>query len=68
MVTTRRGPDLCDVDAATCISGTTRFVWAGDQILWELKQAEGPYASDAGGQVSYFHRPTGHRLRYGRGS
>ena len=53
MVTTRRGPDLCDVDAITCISGTTRFVWAGDQILWELKQADGP--ADASGQVSYFH-------------
>ncbi len=27
----------------------------GDQILWELKTAEGTYADAAGGAVSYFH-------------
>jgi hypothetical protein len=33
----------------------TRFVWSGDQILWELKDATGSYAADAGGRVSYAH-------------
>jgi RHS repeat-associated protein len=33
----------------------TRFVWSGDQILWEVKDATGSYAADAGGRVSYAH-------------
>ena len=43
------------MDPWTCTSSVTRFVWAGDNLLWELKQAEGSYASAAGGTVSYFH-------------
>jgi hypothetical protein len=27
----------------------------GDNLLWELKQADGSYAAQAGGNVSYFH-------------
>ena len=30
-------------------------MWSGDQLLWEIKSAEGPYAADAGGTVSYTH-------------
>ena len=55
MVRTRRPSSLCTVDAQTCITSLTRTVWSGDQILWELKSAEGSYGSEAGGQVSYTH-------------
>ncbi len=52
---TRRESPLCTADTRTCISSVTRFVWAGDQILWELKGASGTYGDEAGGQVSYTH-------------
>jgi hypothetical protein len=55
LVRTRRENPLCYGDAKTCISSVTRFVWSGDQILWELKEATGSYAADAGGRVSYAH-------------
>jgi hypothetical protein len=29
--------------------------WSGDQLLWEIKSADGPYAADAAGTVSYTH-------------
>ncbi len=40
---------------STGTSSVTRFVWSGDQILWENKEAQGSYASEAGGRVSYVH-------------
>ena len=55
LVRTRRENPLCYGDPKTCISSVTRFVWSGDQILWELKDASGSYAADAGGRVSYVH-------------
>ena len=55
MVVTRRPPELCNVPGATCISSVTRFVWSGDQLLWEIRSADGPYAAEAGGTVSYTH-------------
>ncbi|HEX5871272.1 MAG TPA: RHS repeat-associated core domain-containing protein, partial [Longimicrobium sp.] len=55
LVRTRTDGGLCEVDLWTCTSSVTRFVWAGDNLLWELKQAEGSYAAQAGGNVSYFH-------------
>jgi RHS repeat-associated protein len=55
LVRTRRENPLCYGDAKTCISSVTRFVWSGDQILWEVKDATGSYAADAGGRVSYVH-------------
>ena len=55
MVRTRTDAGLCDVDPWTCTASVTRFVWAGDNVLWELKQAEGSMAPAAGGSVSYFH-------------
>jgi RHS repeat-associated protein len=63
LVRTRTDGGLCDVDAWTCTGSITRFVWAGDQILWELK-APGNLGADleavtstgaAYGQVSYTH-------------
>jgi hypothetical protein len=50
-----RTDGLCNYDAWGCTPSTTTFVWAGDQLLWELKSASGTYASAAGGTVSYFH-------------
>jgi hypothetical protein len=55
LVRTRRDDGMCIVDDWTCTSSTTRFVWAGDQLLWELKDAEGSRATAAGGWVSYTH-------------
>jgi RHS repeat-associated protein len=55
MVRTRTDGGLCNYDAWGCTPSTTTFVWAGDQLLWELKSASGSYASAAGGTVSYFH-------------
>ncbi len=55
LVRTRRENPLCYGDAKTCISSVTLFVWSGDQILGERKDAEGSYASQAGGRVSYAH-------------
>jgi RHS repeat-associated protein len=63
MVRTRRESELCTASAATCISSITRFVWAGDQLLWELK-APGTERDDLEattgsgerfGRVSYTH-------------
>jgi RHS repeat-associated protein len=59
-VRTRRESDLC---AATCVSSITRFVWAGDQLLWELKAPGTEYdnleattgAGERFGRVSYTH-------------
>jgi RHS repeat-associated protein len=55
MVRTRADGGICNVDTWTCTSSTTIFVWAGDQLLWELKTAAGTHASAAGGNVHYFH-------------
>lgn len=55
LVRTRTDGGLCTYDAWACTASTTTFVWAGDQLLWELKSAGGTYASTAGGNVSYFH-------------
>ena len=55
--------DLCsEAEVGKCVSHITRFVWSGDQLLWELRAAgsggslegaytDGPYH----GRVSYFH-------------
>jgi RHS repeat-associated protein len=55
MVITRTDGGLCNYEAWGCTPSTTAFVWAGDQLLWELKSASGTYASAAGGNVSYLH-------------
>ena len=63
MVRTRTDAGLCDVDPWTCTGSITRFVWAGDQILWELKAPGNDGANleattgsgNAYGQVSYTH-------------
>jgi hypothetical protein len=56
--------DLCsDVGTGSCISHLTRHVWAGDQLLWELRlnsesrsNLETPYTTGPyHGRVSYFH-------------
>jgi RHS repeat-associated protein len=58
-----RDPELCNVSNAVCVSTITRFVWAGDQLLWELRA---PGAEDQNleattgsgerfGRVSYTH-------------
>jgi hypothetical protein len=49
MVRTRTDGELCNVDPWTCTGSVTRFVWAGDNLLWELKQADGSMAGAAGG-------------------
>ena len=51
LVRTRTDGGLCNFEAWACTASVTRFVWAGDQLLWELKSAPGA----AGGNVSYFH-------------
>ncbi|HEU0016059.1 MAG TPA: RHS repeat-associated core domain-containing protein [Longimicrobium sp.] len=63
MVRTRTDGGLCDVDPWTCTGSITRFVWAGDQLLWELKAAGNAGANleavsgtgAAYGRVSYTH-------------
>ncbi|HEX2207817.1 MAG TPA: RHS repeat-associated core domain-containing protein, partial [Longimicrobium sp.] len=55
MVRTRMDSSLCNYETWGCTPSTTTFVWAGDQLLWELKSASGTHASAAGGNVSYFH-------------
>jgi hypothetical protein len=55
MVRTRTDGGLCTYEAWACTPSTTTFIWAGDQLLWELKSASGTYAAAAGGNVSYFH-------------
>ncbi|MBB4635905.1 RHS repeat-associated core domain-containing protein [Longimicrobium terrae] len=66
MERTRREWPVCYVTASEpCVSTITRFVWAGDQLLWELR-APGQSATginleattgtgDWYGRVSYFH-------------
>jgi RHS repeat-associated protein len=46
---------VCTYDAWGCTTSVTTFIWAGDQLLWERKNASGTYAATAGGEVSYFH-------------
>jgi hypothetical protein len=56
-----RTKDLCTVpNAFRCGAATTRMVWAGDQLLWEIRRSSespnermGP--SEAYGTVSYTH-------------
>ncbi|HYW13386.1 MAG TPA: RHS repeat-associated core domain-containing protein, partial [Longimicrobium sp.] len=56
-----RTQGLCNTGTAfQCASATTRMVWAGDQLLWEIRgpsespgEAAGP--SDAYGTVGYAH-------------
>jgi RHS repeat-associated protein len=55
LVRTRGDGGMCNIDPWRCTSSTTRFVWAGDQLLWELKSAQGSLAAAAGGNVSYTH-------------
>lgn len=56
MMHTRRDSGLCSQSGAwSCISSTTRFVWAGDQLLWEMKTANGSAPADAVATVSYTH-------------
>jgi RHS repeat-associated protein len=56
LLRTRRDGAICDLSGSwSCISSTTRFVWAGDQLLWELKQGEDGAPADAVGNVSYTH-------------
>jgi RHS repeat-associated protein len=52
-VRTRRPSALCN-QSPQCFNSTTYFVWAGDQLLWETRQAESPAPHEAGGTVSYF--------------
>jgi RHS repeat-associated protein len=67
MERTRRD-SVCSTSAHGCESTLTRFVWAGDQLLWELRVpggdrvTSGPSGLDATsasgamyGRVSYFH-------------
>jgi RHS repeat-associated protein len=58
MVRTRRESELCTASAVTCISSITRFVWAGDQLLWELKAP--------GTERDNLEATTGTGERYGR--
>ena len=55
LVRKRTDGGLCDVDSDwTCLPSVTRFVWSGDQLLWELRNTTG--SLESGGQtVSYFH-------------
>ncbi|MBW3572507.1 MAG: RHS repeat-associated core domain-containing protein, partial [Gemmatimonadetes bacterium] len=54
--------DLCD-QPDQCVSHITRYVWSGDQVLWELRAEGGNGASLESessmgaqhGRVSYFH-------------
>jgi RHS repeat-associated protein len=52
-VRTRRPAAICN-QPAECYNSITWFVWAGDQLLWEIRETEGTSNTDAGGQVSYF--------------
>jgi RHS repeat-associated protein len=63
MVRTRADGGLCEPDPWTCTGSITRYVWAGDQIVWELNAPwnAGPALEatngqgTAYGQVSYTH-------------
>ena len=54
---------LCGGSATECISHVTRMVWAGDQLLWELRTRAAPTdnlevessSGDLYGVVSYTH-------------
>jgi RHS repeat-associated protein len=56
-----RTKDLCTTGTAfRCASATTRMVWAGDQLLWEIRRSSespGETSTSAGsyGTVSYTH-------------
>jgi hypothetical protein len=54
-VSTFRGYPLCDVNAETCVSAETRFVWAGDQILWEVKTPSARAGVPVGPGAAYGH-------------
>jgi RHS repeat-associated protein len=63
LVRTRADGGMCEADAWTCASSITRYVWAGDQLLWELRapgqsgaNLEATSGSGAAyGRVSYTH-------------
>jgi hypothetical protein len=52
LVRTRTDGNLCNVDSWTCTGSITRFIWAGDQILWELR------APGNGGTYANWRPPT----------
>jgi RHS repeat-associated protein len=52
-VRTRRPPALCN-QPAECYNSMTYFVWAGDQLLWEIRSTDAYDNEHAGGVVSYF--------------
>jgi RHS repeat-associated protein len=52
-VRTLRPTALCN-QPAECYNSTTYFVWAGDQLLWEIRAADATNNEHAGGIVSYF--------------
>ena len=54
LVRKRTDGGLCDIDAWTCEATVTRFVWWGDQLLWELR-GTGSNLEQAYESVSYFH-------------
>jgi len=49
---------LCAGAGFDCTSAITRFIWAGDQILWELRAP--------GGSTSNLEATTGTGMKYGR--
>ena len=51
-VRTRRPTAMCN-QPQQCYTSTTFFVWAGDQLLWEIKDTDGG-PMEARGTVSYF--------------
>jgi RHS repeat-associated protein len=52
-VRTRRPPELCN-QPSSCYNSITYFVWAGDQLLWELRETDPGAPQETRGQVSYF--------------
>jgi hypothetical protein len=52
-VRTLRPPALCN-QPAECYNSITYFVWAGDQLLWEIRDADATNNQHADGIVSYF--------------
>jgi RHS repeat-associated protein len=55
-----RTKEICTSNAFRCTSATTRFVWAGSHLLWEIKrysESPGETAGEAGayGTVGYTH-------------
>jgi hypothetical protein len=53
-VRTLRPMPMCN-QPSECFATTTYFVWAGDQLLWEVRDAADPAPAQADGIVSYFH-------------